>query len=86
MPPILEGRWIAAAFDYGDYICQFETGIDQLPRFDAHLEVYSPTKTVRVEYDTPYVRNVTERHTPKTTPEDARQDLLLFREMTERMR
>jgi predicted dehydrogenase len=120
-----EGRWIAAAFDYGDYVCQFETGVDQLPRFDAYLEVYSPSKTVRVEYDTPYVRNlparlivtephtthgaavitsfpgrrdsfvlewlafhhnVTGRRTPKTTPEDARQDLVLFREMIERMR
>lgn len=120
-----EGRWITAAFDYGDYVCQFETGIDQVARFDAHIEVYSGMKTVRVEYDTPYVRNlparlvvtephsphgaavstsfpgrrdafvlewlafhdnVTARRVPKTTPEDAREDLVLFLEMIERMR
>jgi predicted dehydrogenase len=120
-----EGRWLAAAFDYGDYVCQFETGIDQIPRFDAYIEVYSAERCVRVEYDTPYVRNlparlvvteprsthgaavtssfpgrrdsfvlewlafhdnVSKARSPKTTPEDARQDLVLFREMIERMR
>jgi predicted dehydrogenase len=53
-----EGRYLAAAFDYGSYVCQFETGIDQIPRFDAHLEVFADQKVLRVEYDTPYVRNL----------------------------
>jgi predicted dehydrogenase len=52
------GRYLAAAFDYGSYVCQFETGIDQIPRFDAHLEVFAEHKVLRVEYDTPYVRNL----------------------------
>ena len=53
-----DGRYLAAAFDYGSYVCQFETGIDQIPRFDAHLEVFAERKVLRVEYDTPYVRNL----------------------------
>ena len=83
-----EGRWLAAAFDYGDYICQFETGVDQLPRFDAHIEVYSASKTVRVEHDTPYVRNlparlvVTEPHATHgaavTTSFPGRRDLFVL--------
>jgi predicted dehydrogenase len=52
------GRYLAAAFDYGPFVCQFETGIDKIPRFDAHLEVFGDHTTLRVEYDTPYVRNL----------------------------
>lgn len=114
------GLYLSAAFDYGDYICQFETGIDSIPRFDAHLEVYGKDRVLRVQYDTPYVRNlpirlfiteanssggvvervehpawgdafvaewqafyqnVTEQRVPKTSPEDSRQDLELFRDI-----
>jgi transcriptional regulator with XRE-family HTH domain len=52
------GLYLTAAFDYGAYICQFETGINNLPRFDAHLEVYGKQQVLRVQYDTPYVRNL----------------------------
>ena len=51
------GLYLAAAFDYGPFVCQFETGIDGIARFDAHLEVYGEQKVVRIQYDTPYVRN-----------------------------
>jgi predicted dehydrogenase len=51
------GIYLAAAFDYGPYICQFETGIDRIARFAAYLEVYGEERVVRVQYDTPYVRN-----------------------------
>jgi predicted dehydrogenase len=36
----------------------YESGIDNVPRFDAHLEVYGMHKTVRVQYDTPYVKGL----------------------------
>lgn len=52
------GLYLSAAFDYGDYVCQFETGVDTIPRFDAHLEVYGEARVLRVQYDTPYVRNL----------------------------
>ena len=39
-------------------MCQFETGVDRIPRFDAHLEVYGQERVIRVQYDTPYVRNL----------------------------
>lgn len=29
-----------------------------VPRFDAHIEVYGADKSVRVQYDTPYVRGL----------------------------
>jgi predicted dehydrogenase len=52
------GLYMAATFDYGPYVCHFETGIDGIARFDAHLEVYGSQKVVRIQYDTPYVRNL----------------------------
>lgn len=57
------GRYLSAAFDYGTYVCQFETGVDDIARFDAHLEVYGAKATLRVQYDTPYVRNLPVRLT-----------------------
>lgn len=29
-----------------------------MPRFDAHIEVYSASKTVRVQYDSPYIKGL----------------------------
>ena len=52
------GRYQTAAFDYGDYICQFSTGVDNIPRFDTYLQVYGDERVVRVDYDTPFVRNL----------------------------
>jgi predicted dehydrogenase len=52
------GMYISAAFDYGNFVCHFETTIDQIPRFDSHLEVYSDSQILRVQYNTPYVRHL----------------------------
>jgi predicted dehydrogenase len=52
------GTYLSAAFDYGSYVCHYESGMDAIPRFDAHLEVYGRDRTLRVQYDTPYVRNL----------------------------
>ncbi|GGD90319.1 Gfo/Idh/MocA family protein [Paenibacillus nasutitermitis] len=109
--------FLSAIFDYGKFSVVFETGIDQQGRFDAHVEVYSPAKSVRVQYNTPYIRHLpTELHvketvgevytesvirptftdpytieliyfhdvitkdlTPKTTPEDYKNDLVIFK-------
>ncbi|KAL3434869.1 hypothetical protein BDV09DRAFT_195408 [Aspergillus tetrazonus] len=43
-----------ATFDYGAFPVVYESGINQVPVFDAHIEVYGPDKIVRVNYDTPY--------------------------------
>jgi predicted dehydrogenase len=114
------GRFLSAAFDYGHFVAQFEAGVDRIPHFDAHLEVYTPTEIIRVDYDTPYVRHLPARMTtisaataagvavhsmfptrndsfvaewrafhghvtggtrPKTTLADARNDLVLARDM-----
>lgn len=51
-------RYMTAAFDYGNFVCQFETGIDNIPRFDGHIQVFGSNKVLKIQYDTPYVRNL----------------------------
>ncbi len=55
------GRFVTAALDYGHFVCQFAAGVDQIGRMDAFLEVNTPTRVVRVAYDTPFVRNLPAR-------------------------
>jgi predicted dehydrogenase len=54
----LGGRALTAAFDYGHYVGQFETAVDRVPHFDAHIEVYTESEIFRVDYDTPYIRHL----------------------------
>ncbi|MGG1518098.1 Gfo/Idh/MocA family oxidoreductase [Paenibacillus oryzisoli] len=109
--------FLSVIFDYDQFSVTFETGTDQQGRFDAHVEVYSSHKSVKVQYNTPYIRHLpTELHIsetvgekftesvirptftdpytlelkylydvitqdlePKTTPEDFKQDLAVFK-------
>jgi predicted dehydrogenase len=52
------GQYASAVIDYGSYVCHYETGVDAIPRFDAHIEVFGSERVLRVQYDTPYVRNL----------------------------
>jgi predicted dehydrogenase len=104
-------------FKYNDFAVSYESGVITVPEFDAHIEVYSMDKIVRIQYDTPYVKGlpitmtVKERvgdgfqerkirktfmdpytlellafhdcaiskKTPKTSVEDARNDIEIFK-------
>jgi predicted dehydrogenase len=108
-------------FQYDGFPVTYESGINNVPIFDAHIEIYSQEKIVRVNYDTPYVKGlpvtmtirekingakgdgyqertvrktyedpytleflqfhkcVLEKGSSKTSPEDFRQDLDLFK-------
>lgn len=48
----------SAILQYPGFSVTYESGIDNIPRFDAHIEVYSLNKSVRVVYDTPYVKGL----------------------------
>jgi predicted dehydrogenase len=52
------GTFLSVLFAYDGYHALLETGVDDQRRFDAHIEVYGPTKSVRVQYDTPYIRHL----------------------------
>ncbi len=65
------GLFLTALFDYGDYTVTFETGIDHNRRFDAHIAVYGETKEIRLQYDTPYIRQLPTRLFINETQEEA---------------
>jgi predicted dehydrogenase len=45
-------------FKYNDFAVSYESGVITVPEFDAHIEVYSMDKIVRIQYDTPYVKGL----------------------------
>lgn len=117
------GLFINAIFEYEGFNTMFETGVDHSGRFDAHIEVYGSNESVKIQYNTPYIRHlpttltvsetigkeyrenvirptytdpytlevmyfhdvVTKGLKPKTSPEDALEDLKLFKMMINAM-
>lgn len=115
--------FLTVLFDYGTFTVTYETGMDQQGRFDAHIEVYASHKSVKVQYDTPYIRHlptkwyvnetsgenykesvmrptltdpytlelktlheiIAEKRTPKTTPEDYKNDLIVFKMIMDKL-
>jgi predicted dehydrogenase len=53
-----DGGYVVATLDYGGFVCQFEIGVDEIPRYDTHIEVYGARHVLRVRWDVPYVRNL----------------------------
>ncbi|KAG9100225.1 hypothetical protein FS749_015924 [Ceratobasidium sp. UAMH 11750] len=51
-----DGLFLTALFEYDGFITTYETGIDQVVQFDAHLEVHGEGKRIKVTYDTPFVK------------------------------
>ncbi len=52
------GGFLTVMMDYGDFAAYLETGSDGQRRFDAHLEVLGTSRSVKVQYDTPYIRHL----------------------------
>jgi predicted dehydrogenase len=64
------GRFLSAIFEHDGFHTTFETGVHQIGQFDAHLEVYGQTRSIRVQYDTPYIRHLpTTMHVVETVGE-----------------
>ncbi len=57
------GFYLAATFDYGDFVAELISGVDDVPRYDSYLEVFAADRVIRVDYAPPYVRHVPARLT-----------------------
>lgn len=53
-----DGLFITALFEYDGFVTTYETGIDNVGSFDAHLEVHGEGKRIKVTYDTPFVKGL----------------------------
>ena len=53
-------RWPiwSAMLKYDNFTVVYESGINSVPVFDAHIEIYTETKIVRINYDTPYIKGL----------------------------
>ncbi|KAH6611693.1 hypothetical protein C7974DRAFT_370719 [Boeremia exigua] len=51
-------RFWSALLQYDNFSVIYESGINEIPLFDASIEVFSLNKTVKVSYDTPYVKGL----------------------------
>ncbi len=65
------GIFLTALFEYEHFTVSFETGIDHNRRFDAHIQVYGESKEIRIQYDTPYIRQLPTRLFVTETQGDA---------------
>ena len=50
--------FFTATFEYENFAVCYESGIDTVPRFNAHLQVYGANKTLKLEYDMPYIKGL----------------------------
>lgn len=55
------GETVIALFDYGHFTALYEAVIDDVSRFDAGIEVLTQTQHFKMNYDTPYIRNLPTR-------------------------
>jgi predicted dehydrogenase len=53
-----DGMYVTATLDYGAFVCHFEIGVDEIPRYDTHIEVFGARHVLRIRWDVPYVRNL----------------------------
>lgn len=47
-----------ALLQYDDFIVVYESGINHIPTFDCYIEVVGKTKSIRVTFDTPYIKGL----------------------------
>jgi len=55
------GESVLVMFDYGTFTALYEAVIHDVARFDAGIEVLTMNQHFKINYDTPYVRNLPTR-------------------------
>lgn len=45
-------------FQYQNFAVAYESGVDQVARFDASIEIFGDTKTVKVCIDSPFIKGL----------------------------
>lgn len=55
------GENVTVLFDYGSFTCVYEAVIHDVARFDAGIEVLTFNQHFKINYDTPYIRNLPTR-------------------------
>ena len=53
-----ETGYDSAIFQYPEFVVAYESGVDQVARFDASIEIFGDTKTVKVCIDSPFIKGL----------------------------
>ncbi|GAA5973346.1 hypothetical protein JCM11641_003085 [Rhodosporidiobolus odoratus] len=53
-----DALFISAMLEYEGFSATYESGIDNVPDFNAHIEVFGEGKRIKLNYDTPYVKGL----------------------------
>jgi predicted dehydrogenase len=53
-----EGVYLGATFDFGDFVAEVTSGVDNVPRYDTYFEVFAADLVIRVDFSPPYIRHV----------------------------
>ena len=64
------GRFVSAILNYDNFVATFEMGVDQVGDFDCFIELFTGDRRLRIDYDTPYIRNLPITFTSKSTSGD----------------
>ncbi len=57
------GMYLGISFDYGDFVAEIVSGVDEIPRYDTFIEVFTAEEVLRLDYAPPYIRHVPARLT-----------------------
>ncbi|GMF78385.1 unnamed protein product [Aspergillus oryzae] len=60
----------SAIFQYPNFAVAYESGVDQVARFDASIEIFGDTKTVKVCIDSPFIKGLPTTMVVKETLRD----------------
>ncbi|KAE8141901.1 hypothetical protein BDV38DRAFT_174832 [Aspergillus pseudotamarii] len=60
----------SAIFQYPNFAVAYESGVDQVARFDASIEIFGDTKTVKVCIDSPFIKGLPTTMVVKETSPD----------------
>ena len=64
------GTYLGATFDFGDFICGFDVGLNIVRGTHAGIEIVGAEGTLSLDYDLPYVRHLPARLTKTLTHDD----------------
>jgi predicted dehydrogenase len=53
-----DNSFLNVVFEYDKFYAVYEMGLDNQRRFDANIEIFGDKKTVKVQYNTPYIRSL----------------------------
>ncbi|EEP80449.1 predicted protein [Uncinocarpus reesii 1704] len=67
-----------AIFQFPNFSVSYESGVDFIPRCDASIEIFSKSKSIKICYDTPYIKGVpVTLHVKEASPDGSYRECMI---------